>query len=74
MNVPKDKAMKEVSIETIIQQFINAANEFDVKTALSLFADDAVIDMSLLVKSLRIRQESANTSRIFSLVTKQKPS
>jgi ketosteroid isomerase-like protein len=36
--------MKEVEIENIIQQFINATNEFDVKAALALFADDAVID------------------------------
>ena len=36
--------MKEPSIKKIIQQFINATNEFDVKAALTLFADDAVID------------------------------
>jgi ketosteroid isomerase-like protein len=36
--------MKEAYIEKIIQQFINATNKFDVKAALALFADDAVID------------------------------
>jgi ketosteroid isomerase-like protein len=36
--------MKEVSIKNVIQQFINATNEFDVKKALALFSDDAVID------------------------------
>jgi ketosteroid isomerase-like protein len=36
--------MKEVNIEKIIQQFISATNEFDVKTALALFADDAIIN------------------------------
>ncbi len=36
--------MKEVNIKKVIQQFINATNEFDVKTAVALFADNAVID------------------------------
>lgn len=36
--------MKEVSIEKVIRQFIKAVNAFDVKTALVLFATDAVID------------------------------
>jgi len=36
--------MKKASIEKIISQFIHALNEFDVHTALALFADDAVID------------------------------
>jgi ketosteroid isomerase-like protein len=36
--------MKEVNIEKIIHQFINAANKFDVKAALALFTTDAVID------------------------------
>ena len=40
----EDKGMKEISIEKIIRQFINATNEFDVRAALELFADDAVID------------------------------
>jgi len=33
-----------MTIEKIISQFIHATNEFDVKTALTLFADNAVID------------------------------
>jgi ketosteroid isomerase-like protein len=36
--------MKETSKEKIIQQFIDAANAFDVESVLRLFADDAVID------------------------------
>ncbi|MDB5256773.1 MAG: hypothetical protein JWM14_1468 [Chitinophagaceae bacterium] len=36
--------MKPVSIEKIIEQLINTTNAFDVKTALSLFAANAVID------------------------------
>ena len=36
--------MKKVTIETIIQQFITVTNNFDVKTALTLFAKNAVID------------------------------
>lgn len=36
--------MKKVSVRKVVQQFINATNEFDVKAALALFADDAVID------------------------------
>ena len=36
--------MKEKNIETIIQQFIDAVNKFDVKEALTLFANDAIID------------------------------
>ena len=36
--------MKEISIKKVIQEFISATNEFDVKAALALFADDAVID------------------------------
>ena len=36
--------MKEVSFKKIIQQFINSTNEFDIKTALALFTNDAVID------------------------------
>ena len=36
--------MKDINIEKIIQQFIKATNEFDVRAALTLFADDAVID------------------------------
>lgn len=38
------KKTKGVSIKKIIQQFIKATNEFDVKKALELFAHDAVID------------------------------
>jgi ketosteroid isomerase-like protein len=36
--------MNEISIEKIIEQLINATNEFDVNTALTLFTNDAVID------------------------------
>jgi hypothetical protein len=36
--------MEESQIKAIIQQLIKATNEFDLKTALALFADDAVID------------------------------
>lgn len=36
--------MKDKDIEKIIRQFIKATNAFDVKTALTLFAADAVID------------------------------
>ena len=36
--------MKEADIKKIIRQFIKSTNEFDVKTALTLFANDAVID------------------------------
>ena len=36
--------MKDQNLKTIIQQFIEATNQFDVKTALTLFAKDAVID------------------------------
>jgi ketosteroid isomerase-like protein len=36
--------MKEIDIKKIIQQFITATNEFDVKAALALFTEDAVID------------------------------
>ena len=36
--------MKEINMEKIIRQFINATNAFDVEAALQLFADDAVID------------------------------
>jgi len=36
--------MKEVNIKKIIQQFIKATNAFDVEAALTLFANDAVID------------------------------
>ena len=36
--------MKEMDIKKIIKQFIKASNAFDVETALTLFADDAVID------------------------------
>jgi len=36
--------MKDVPIEKVIRQFIKAANAFDVRTALTLFAVDAVID------------------------------
>ena len=36
--------MKEMNIKKIIKQFINATNAFDVEAALTLFADDAVID------------------------------
>src|ERR1700704_5938838 len=39
-----DKRMKDIYIEKIIQQFIKATNAFDVGAALTLFADDAVID------------------------------
>ena len=38
------RVMKQEPIKTIIQQFIEATNQFDVKTALTLFAKDAVID------------------------------
>lgn len=36
--------MKTINIKTIIQQFIDATNQFDVKQALTLFANDAIID------------------------------
>jgi ketosteroid isomerase-like protein len=36
--------MTNPDIKTIIQQFINAANAFDVEQALTLFAKDAIID------------------------------
>ena len=36
--------MKDLSIEKIIKQLIEATNKFDVKAALKLFAKDAVID------------------------------
>jgi len=36
--------MKSPNIKTIIQQFINVANQFDVKQALTLFTKDAIID------------------------------
>lgn len=36
--------MEDLNIKTIIQQFIDAANAFDVKQALTLFAKDAIID------------------------------
>ena len=36
--------MKDPNIKTIIQQFIKVTNAFDAKTALTLFAKDAVID------------------------------
>ena len=36
--------MKDLNIKTIIQQFIDATNQFDVKQALTLFANDAIID------------------------------
>jgi ketosteroid isomerase-like protein len=36
--------MTNPDIQTIIQQFIDAANIFDVKLALTLFAKDAIID------------------------------
>jgi ketosteroid isomerase-like protein len=36
--------MKDVDIEKVIRQFIKAANAFDVKAALTLFAADAVIE------------------------------
>lgn len=36
--------MKKETIETLIKQFIDAANKFDVEAALALFAKDAVID------------------------------
>ena len=36
--------MKKVNIKEIVQQFINATNKFDVKAAVALFANDAVIN------------------------------
>ncbi|MBI3521080.1 MAG: nuclear transport factor 2 family protein, partial [Bacteroidetes bacterium] len=36
--------MKESAIKKIIQQFIKAANAFDVDKALTLFATNAIID------------------------------
>ncbi|WP_018343686.1 nuclear transport factor 2 family protein [Cytophaga aurantiaca] len=36
--------MKDTDIEKVIRQLIKALNAFDVKTALTLFAADAVID------------------------------
>lgn len=36
--------MKNPNIKTIIQQFIETANQFDVKQTLTLFAKDAIID------------------------------
>lgn len=36
--------MTKTSIEKTIQQFIKTANAFDVKTAVGLFASNAVID------------------------------
>ena len=38
------KAGKETGIQKIIQNFIKATNAFDVDAALTLFANDAVID------------------------------
>ncbi|MDB5276550.1 MAG: hypothetical protein JWR61_1505 [Ferruginibacter sp.] len=35
--------MKKVQIETIIKEFINTANEFNIDALLTLFAKDAVI-------------------------------
>jgi ketosteroid isomerase-like protein len=36
--------MEKKTIEEAVRQFINAANEFDVETALQLFAENAIID------------------------------
>jgi ketosteroid isomerase-like protein len=36
--------MKEINMKKIIKQFISATNAFDVEAALTLFANDAVID------------------------------
>ena len=36
--------MKKEEIEKIVKQFIKSSNAFDVETALTLFASDAVID------------------------------
>jgi ketosteroid isomerase-like protein len=36
--------MKDVNVKKIIEQFIDATNAFDVKSALALFAADAIID------------------------------
>jgi ketosteroid isomerase-like protein len=36
--------VKEMAIKKIIRQLIKATNEYDVKAALALFANDAVID------------------------------
>jgi ketosteroid isomerase-like protein len=52
------KAMKDPNIKTIIQQFIHAANQFDVKQALTLFAKDAIID------DISVGQKFKNTSGV----------
>jgi ketosteroid isomerase-like protein len=44
MNHSKEEGPKKISLKSIIQQFINATNAFDVEAALKLFAIDAVID------------------------------
>lgn len=36
--------MEDVNIEKIVKQLIKATNLFDVKAALKLFAEDAIID------------------------------
>lgn len=50
--------MKDPNIKTIIQQFIEAANQFDVKQVLTLFTKDAVID------DVSVGQAFKNTSGV----------
>lgn len=50
--------MKDPNIKTIIQHFIEAANQFDVKQALTLFAKDAIID------DVSVGQRFKNTSGV----------
>ncbi|MES2763210.1 MAG: nuclear transport factor 2 family protein [Bacteroidota bacterium] len=56
--------MKDPNIKTIIQQFIEAANAFDVKTALTLFAKDAIID------DVSVGQKFKNTKGVRSYLEK----
>lgn len=50
--------MEEVNIEKIVKQLIKATNLFDVKAALKLFAEDAIID------DVSVGQKFKNTSGI----------
>ena len=56
--------MKDLNIKTIIQQFIDAINEFDVKTALILFAKDAIID------DVSVGQKFKNTTGVHNYLEK----
>lgn len=50
--------MKSPNIQTVVQQFIDTCNQFDVKQALTLFAKDAVID------DVSVGQTFKNTSGV----------